>query len=211
MSLWGWLWQEGGAVRAGSCRSSSQASSPMAACQGMDASKEVSASSQTPINKTSWTSTQKPPGPSIRWRPAEHQQSGPDLPEPQRGCWHAEGQRRFALGPATGAGGQHVGGARPRWAAAPRPRQWLWCQLVPIVGHVAGPAQVRSALIQKIDLRNFSSCQLFFPLRSLHAATFTAVMRSCCGGATRAAGASASSGDTRKVTATRRFSSKPSF
>lgn len=79
---------------------------------------------------------------SFRWHPAEHKRAGLDVPEPQWGRGHPEGQRRIALGSAAGAGGQHGGRAWPRRAAASHARQWLWCKLVSIMGHVAGITKV---------------------------------------------------------------------
>lgn len=49
MSLWAWLSQEGGAVRAGSCQSLWPVSNHMAACPGMDESNEVSSSPEKTI------------------------------------------------------------------------------------------------------------------------------------------------------------------
>lgn len=143
-SLWAWLLQEGGAARAGSCRSLWRASNRTAACRGMGESKEVNASSG-PIEPQPKHHIRKPLhllASSLRWCAAEHQRAGFDLPEPQWGRGHLEGQRCVALGPAASARGQHGGRAGPWWAAASHSRQWLWCQLVPLVGHVAGPAQV---------------------------------------------------------------------
>lgn len=63
----------------------------------------------------------------FRWRPAEHQWTGPDVSEPRWSCGHPKSQRCLTLRPAAGAGGQHGGGARPRRAAASHTRQRLWC------------------------------------------------------------------------------------
>lgn len=150
-SLWAWLWQEGGAARAGSYQSLWPASNLMAACPGTEESSEVSAPSEMTVTGPS-SARRKTLHQrlqhllllplSFRWRPAEYQRAGLNIPEPQWGCRHPESQRRLALGPAAGARGQHGGRPRSWRAAASHAWQWLWCQLVPIMGHVAGIAQV---------------------------------------------------------------------
>lgn len=145
MSLWAWLSQEGGEARAASCQSLWPVSNLMAACPGMEESSGVGTSFRNDNNRPearqvkniTWVPTFLLCL-SFRWRPAEYQRPGLNIPEPRWGRRHPEGQRRLALGPAAGTGGQHGGGPRPRRASASHARQWLWCQLVPVMGHVAG-------------------------------------------------------------------------
>lgn len=149
MSLWAWLSQEGGAARAASCQSLWPVSNLTAACPGMEESSEVSTSFRNDNNRAEARQEK-----NITWEPtflrrlsfrrcpAEYQRPGLNISESQWGCRHLESQRCLALGPAAGAGGQHGGRPWPRRASASHTRQWLWCQLVPVMGHVAGITQV---------------------------------------------------------------------
>lgn len=92
---------------------------------------------------------------SFRWCSAEYQWAGLNIPEPQWGRGHLEGQCCLALSPATSAGGQHGRRTWPWRAAASHSWQWLWCQLVPLMGHVAGPAQVNIQRRRRTTLANY--------------------------------------------------------